>query len=210
MKQSLWSRHLAPCSLSLSTASCRPLFEEADASRYILTEAEYSSNESNYTWVDRLLNLLVAVLQWCQPILTTNNYDDLVSILLEKVNCQSLWQPFPVSGIARGKCRMVQVVTRLEACMHLKQFNQLGGLQLDRNIRAMVGPLSDFTQRTIRDQFSKLTQMATILSLESASEIFEYWGDGSEVTWRFTESQIRALLEQRVDYDKQEIAMLAL
>ncbi len=39
------------------------------------------------TWVDHLLGVLVAVLQWLQPLLTPNNYDALVASLLLKASC---------------------------------------------------------------------------------------------------------------------------
>ena len=38
------------------------------------------------TWVDHLLGVLVAVLQWLQPLLTPNNYDALVASLLLKAS----------------------------------------------------------------------------------------------------------------------------
>ena len=102
-----------------------------------------------------------------------------------------------------------QVVDRLEASMHLKRFNQLGGLQLDRNVRVLVSTLSEVTQRTVRDKFAKLSQMSTILSLESAQEVLEYWGDSSDFNWCFTESQVKTILGQRVDFDARDISMLA-
>lgn len=93
--------------------------------------------------------------------------------------------------------------------MHLKRFNQLGGLQLDRNIRTMISTLSDVTQRSIREKFTKLSQMATLLSLETVSEVSEIWGgEASEINWRFTDSQLRSVLEQRVDFDRHDIALV--
>lgn len=103
---------------------------------------------------------------------------------------------------------LVQVVDRLEASMHLKKFTQLGGLQLDRHVRVIVSTLSEITQRTVRDKFAKLSQMATLLSLENAEEVLEYWGE-SDFGWCFTESQVKAILEQRVDFDNHDISMLA-
>lgn len=93
--------------------------------------------------------------------------------------------------------------------MHLKKFTQLGGLQLDRHVRVIVSTLSEITQRTVRDKFAKLSQMATLLSLENAEEVLDYWGDSSDFAWCFTESQAKAILEQRVDFDSHDISMLA-
>lgn len=98
----------------------------------------------------------------------------------------------------------------LEACLHLKRFNQLGGLQLDRQVRQMVSSLAEASQRSVRDKFARLSQMATVLSLETAAEISEYWGEASDFSWRFSDSQIRAILSQRVDFSDQEIGQLVL
>ena len=53
---------------------------------YELTDAEYASNEAGDTWVDHLLGILVAMLQWLQPLLTPSNYDTLVASLLLKAS----------------------------------------------------------------------------------------------------------------------------
>jgi conserved oligomeric Golgi complex subunit 4 len=104
-----------------------------------------------------------------------------------------------------------QVVDRVEAAMHVKRFNQLGGLQLDRDVRNLVATVSDMTQRTVREKFGKLNQMATILSLETVAEMADYWGDNSgPLTWRLTEAQVREVLGQRVDFSPHDIALLIL
>ena len=40
--------------------------------------------------MDHLLGVLVAVLQWLQPLLTPNNYDALVALLLLKASSAPL------------------------------------------------------------------------------------------------------------------------
>lgn len=115
-----------------------------------------------------------------------------------------------VNGCDEGT-RGVQVVDRLEAAMQVKRFNQLGGLQLDRDVRTLVATVSDMTQRTVRDKFGKLNQMATILSLESVAEMADYWGEAAgPLTWRLSEAQVREVLGQRVDFSPHDIALLVL
>ena len=63
----------------------RPILDEAAGASYELSEAEYADNEAGDTWVQRLLAALVATLQWLQPLLTPNNYDTLVTSVLERV-----------------------------------------------------------------------------------------------------------------------------
>ena len=54
------------------------------------------------------------------------------------------------------------MVDRLEAVVRVKRFNQLGGLQLDRDVRMLVSTLSSLTQRTVRDKFAILSQVCAV------------------------------------------------
>ena len=94
--------------------------------------------------------------------------------------------------------------------MRLKRFNQLGGLQLDRDVRVLTSTLTDITQQAVRDHFARLSQMATILSLESVEEFLDFWGDSIAISWRFGESQVREILQQRTDFSQAEVAALQL
>lgn len=103
------------------------------------------------------------------------------------------------------------MIERLEAILRVKRFNQLGGLQLDRDVRTLVVTLSEVTQRTVRDKFAVLNQMGTLLSLETVSEVMDYWGVNSgPITWRLSEAQVKEVLGQRVDFDPLDIAALDL
>lgn len=164
----------------------RPILDEVAQVPYELSDAEYAANEVEDTWVQSLLGRLGAYLTTLQPLLTPANFEQLVSHLLEKV------------------------IDRLEATMRLKRFNQLGGLQLDRDVRILTSTLADITQQAVRDHFARLNQMATILSLESVAEFLDYWGESSTISWRFGEAQVREILQQRTDFLQDQIAALPL
>eukprot|EP00897_Mesotaenium_endlicherianum_P006163 jgi/Mesen1/5575/ME000281S04641 len=154
---------------------------------YDLTEAQYAENEVNDPWVQALLHAVEASVEWLQPLLTGGNYDALVHLVIDFVT------------------------RRLEALILQKRFNQLGGLQLDRDARALVGHFSAMTPRTVRDKFARLTQMATILNLEKVSEILDYWGENSgPMTWRLTPAEVRRVLGLRVDFRTEAINALKL
>ncbi|XP_002964874.2 conserved oligomeric Golgi complex subunit 4 [Selaginella moellendorffii] len=154
---------------------------------YELTEAQYAENEVNDPWVQKLLHGVEANVSWLQPLLTAGNYDTLVHLVIDFI------------------------VKRLEVVMGQKHFNQLGGLQLDRDARALVGHFSGMTQRTVRDKFARLSQMATILNLEKVSEILDYWGENSgPMTWRLTPNEVRRVLGLRLDFKPDAIAALKL
>jgi len=165
---------------------CTPLDEIAQLN-YQPSEAEYSAMEVEEQWTQRLLVAMEARLSWLRPMLVPDNYDGLVAHLVDKV------------------------AARLEAIVAKKRFNQLGGLQIDKDIRTLVSYMSELTQRTVRDKFARLTQMATVLSLEAPSEILDYWGENSgPITWRFGGAEVKDILAQRVDFTRSDLEALVL
>lgn len=169
------------------TPRIRPLLDSVATISYELSEAEYADNEVNDPWVQRLLHAVETNVAWLQPLMTANNYDSFVHLVIDFI------------------------VKRLEVIMMQKRFSQLGGLQLDRDARALVSHFSGMTQRTVRDKFARLTQMATILNLEKVSEILDFWGENSgPMTWRLTPAEVRRVLGLRVDFKPEAIAALKL
>ncbi|XVE91114.1 hypothetical protein DITRI_Ditri20bG0129100 [Diplodiscus trichospermus] len=169
------------------TPRVRPVLDSVATISYELSESEYADNEVNDPWVQRLLHAVEINVAWLQPLMTANNYDSFVHLVIDFI------------------------VKRLEVIMMQKRFSQLGGLQLDRDTRALVSHFSGMTQRTVRDKFARLTQMATILNLEKVSEILDFWGENSgPMTWRLTPAEVRRVLSLRVDFKPEAIAALKL
>ncbi|MBA0711096.1 hypothetical protein Golax_010325 [Gossypium laxum] len=169
------------------TPQIRPVLDSVATISYELSESEYAENEVNDPWVQRLLHAFEINVAWLQPLMTTNNYDSFVHLVIDFI------------------------VKRLEVIMMQKRFSQLGGLQLDRDTRALVSHFSGMTQRTVRDKFARLTQMATILNFEKVSEILDFWGENSgPMTWRLTPAEVRRVLSLRVDFKPEAIAALKL
>ncbi|XP_047308759.1 conserved oligomeric Golgi complex subunit 4-like [Impatiens glandulifera] len=170
------------------TPRIRPLLDKIATISYELSESEYADNEVNDPWVQRLLHTVEeGNVGWLQPLMTVNNYDSLVHMAIDFI------------------------VKRLEVIMMQKRFSQLGGLQLDRDTRALVSHFSTMTQRTVRDKFARLTQMATILNLEKVAEILDFWGESSgPMTWRLTPADVRRVLGLRIDFKPEAISALKL
>ncbi|KAF7139386.1 hypothetical protein RHSIM_Rhsim07G0007000 [Rhododendron simsii] len=169
------------------TGRIRPVLDSVATISYELSEAEYADNEVNDPWVQQLLHSADSNVAWLQPLMTANNYDSFVHFFIDFI------------------------VKRLEVIMMQKRFRQLGGLQLDRDTRALVSHFSSMTQRTARDKFARLTQMATILNLEKVSEIPDFWGENSgPMSWRLTPDEVRRMLRLRVDFKPEPIADLKL
>jgi hypothetical protein len=56
-------------------------------------------------------------------------------------------------------CRVLLLHTALCCCWGLQVFSQLGGLQLDRDIRSLVAAVGELSTKPVRDKFARLTQV---------------------------------------------------
>jgi len=81
---------------------------------------------------------------------------------------------------------------------------------LDKDLRVLINFLAGLTSWSIREKFARLTQIAIILSLESLSELYEYWNSPLTITWRLTPNEIRQVLLLRYDFKSAEIKALNL
>ncbi|XP_035204541.1 conserved oligomeric Golgi complex subunit 4-like [Stegodyphus dumicola] len=107
--------------------------------------------------------------------LTTSNFDALVSLLASDLTSQ------------------------FEKAVLSCQFNRLGGLQFDRELRLIIAYLTTVTTWTIRDKFARLSQISAILNLENVNEILDTWGSNSgSLTWRLTPTEVRQVLALRL------------
>mmetsp|Transcript_11124 Transcript_11124/g.40774 ORF Transcript_11124/g.40774 Transcript_11124/m.40774 type:complete len:733 (+) Transcript_11124:60-2258(+) len=175
-------------SLSLSyIQKIRPSLESIGSINYDMSEEEYAQVEVNDPWVQPLMYTVEHMLDGLPNLMTPNLYDSLVHLVVDFV------------------------VSRAEALVMHKKFNQLGGLQFDREIRALVSAFSGMTQRTVREKFARLTQIATVLNLEKVSEILDYWGENSgPMTWRLTPAELRRVLALRSEFSLDAISALPL
>eukprot|EP00042_Codosiga_hollandica_P052855 m.678045 g.678045 ORF g.678045 m.678045 type:complete len:235 (-) comp58577_c0_seq15:62-766(-) len=103
-----------------------------------------------------------------------------------------------------------ELSSALEHVLAQTSFTRYGGLQFDKDVRYLIGCLSTNTQWVIRDKFVRLTQIATLLNLEQLSELSEYWGSGSTITWRLTPAEARKVLALRVDFKADEVNKIRL
>ena len=71
---------------------------------------------------------------------------------------------------------------------------------LEKDVRNIVACTSALTQRTVRDKFARLSQMATLLNLETPAEVLDYWGDDA-MMWRLTPFEVKRVLKLRTEFD---------
>lgn len=83
--------------------------------------------------------------------------------------------------------------------------------QFDKDMRSLISFFVERSNRTVRSKLSRLTQLSRLLSLESPDELLEYWGaNEGPIPWEFNAAEARRILRQRVDFDADSIARLAL
>ena len=96
---------------------------------------------------------------------------------------------------------------RVEALLLAKRFDQLGALQLDRDVRALAKRLSELTSRSVRERIARLTQMSALLNLETEAEAVELWAAGG---WKLSAAEAKQVLLLRVDLRAEAVKALPL
>lgn len=61
----------------------------------------------------------------------------------------------------------------------------------------------------MRDKFARLSQIATILSIEKVEELADYCG-ADAIAWRLTPSEVRRIASLRIDFRPEDIKRLKL
>jgi len=173
--------------ISAIKSRLKPSMELLLSTGHNIDEETFAQYEADDPWIQTFIVDLDQFLQNFKSLLTTSNYEKFVSHLTN------------------------ELTTQMEKATLKIAFNRLGGLQYDKELRGLLGYLTNVTTWTIRDKFARLTQMATVLNLDKVDEIMDYWGSNSgPVTWRLTPSEVRQVLALRVDFGHDEIRQLKL
>ena len=146
-----------------------------------ITDEMFSDYAANDPWVQQTIVNIDMLIQSFKPSLTQANFDSFVNIVASEVTLQ------------------------LEKTVLKISFNRLGGLQFDKEVRSLSSFLTSLTSWTIRDKFSRLQQMASILNIETLAEIEECTGVN-----KLTPVEVRSILRLRVDFKPEEIKRVKL
>ncbi|KNC47766.1 uncharacterized protein AMSG_03993 [Thecamonas trahens ATCC 50062] len=150
---------------------------------YELSEAQFAANERTDPFVSSLISGLSGVVAPFKAALSAANYDAFIASV------------------------MVYVARRLESDVRRKRFNQLGALQFDKDVRALIAFFSSLTSRPVRDKFARLTQIATLLNVEAVGEVMEYWGT---LNWALKPAEVKRILRLRVEFSTNDVNGLKL
>eukprot|EP00210_Caulerpa_lentillifera_P000479 g462.t1 len=162
-----------------------PNLQEITKCEYQLDEQSYEQLSEMELWPHHITAQIERYSNQLMTRLTTENHSQVIDALMNAL------------------------VRRFEVQLMQKKFNQLGGLQLDRDVRLLVTRFSEMTQSAVRERFSRLTQMGTILCFESVEEMLDYWGDeGGSIDWKLSPGEIKSILRLRTDFSESNIAAL--
>lgn len=160
-----------------------PLIDRLKEIDYELGEQAYAEHEFQDPFVQALIRGLDIELKPILKCFTENNCKLFLDTLLEFL------------------------VARLEGHVFKRRFTFWGGLQLDKDVRQLSTFFGQIASHSVRDKFARLVQISSILQLDKAKEILDYWGDDNEV-WRLYESEVRKVLSLRVDFNAKDIKNL--
>ncbi|XP_055952685.1 conserved oligomeric Golgi complex subunit 4-like isoform X2 [Argiope bruennichi] len=168
----------------------KPWVDAFQSASHIITDDEFAQYEANDGARPFIQNFIISTdtfLKSLKDSLTTSNFDSIVSLLATELTSQ------------------------FEKAVMSCQFNRLGGLLFEKELRLIIAYLTTVTTWTIRDKFARLTQIASILNLENVSEILDTWGSNSgSLTWRLTPTEVRQVLALRKDFKSEDIKRLKL
>ena len=102
----------------------------------------------------------------------------------------------------------------MEEIIMKKPFDLYGGLQVDRDIRFIKQYFSGKTEKPVREKFTRLTHIASLLIVDKLSEAEDLWagggGHGGVLMWRLTASEAQQVLCLRKDLPREGIKTLNL
>lgn len=142
--------------------------------KYELSEEEFSANEDFNPFAREFLGAIERILSPYSSSLSASLYRTMV---------------FKVAGY---------LSKQIESSLKRRRVNQLGALQFDRDVRALVTFFVARSSRAVRDKFARLLQCAQVLGVDSPSEIsglVELAGD----EWQLSDADAKAIVGLRSD-----------
>ena len=91
------------------------------------------------------------------------------------------------------------VAQQMESFILQKKFTELGGLQLDKDVRYILAHFMKKCQVSVRDSFSRLTEISSLLLFQSVDEVEEHYSVHVLADCPLKEAEIRSVLALRTD-----------
>ena len=151
---------------------------------YNLSESQFAAKELNNAFTTKFIADMEKVLNLYKKYLTKFNFEELVELAI------------------------IILCEKMEGHIFSKRLNSFGGLQLDKDVREFMDYFSTKTDRSVRDKFSRLTQIAYLLKMSEVDDILEIWESAQH--WKLSVGEIRNVLSLRVDFKQEQIHNLSI
>lgn len=151
---------------------------------YNLSESQFAARELNNIFTTKFIANMEKVLNVYKKYLTKFNFEELVELAI------------------------IILCDYLERQIFAKRFSSFGGLQLDKDVREFMDYFSSKTDRSVRDKFSRLTQIAYLLKMSEVDDILEIWESAQH--WKLSVGEIKNVLSLRLDFKQEQIHNLSI
>ncbi|VDP48539.1 unnamed protein product, partial [Soboliphyme baturini] len=149
------------------------------------SEAEFAEMEASDVFVQQLVTVLDSVLNVFKAFLNQSVYNSFLEI---------------VAG---------SVAVDLEKVILNATYNRLGGLVLDKQIRGLSAYWTTVASWCLREKFSRLSQVVSLLNVESVVDAEGFYKSTS-LAWLLSPTEIKQVLALRVDLPGNDIRQLVL
>ncbi|KAN0022145.1 hypothetical protein ACTFIU_004314 [Dictyostelium citrinum] len=144
---------------------------------YEISDEEFANYEINDPFVMDFLSELMALLQPYKRKFIAENFDQLIHLM------------------------STFIAKTMEDFIMQKRFNQLGGIQLSKDIRKIIDFLCNITtEQNIRHKFTRLSQVVHLLTFDKVNDILEYWNQ-PDYKWNLNVLEIKLVLGRRSDFN---------
>ncbi|KAJ1643865.1 Golgi transport complex subunit 4 [Dispira simplex] len=175
----LWSHLLEQFALLTARPAMRTILQESYRDfKYVLTDEEYMDVKNDNLFVQRFILKLDAFTGSMRKWFTESNFNVYLQHAVD------------------------YVTTYWEKAVRLSKFNMLGAFCFDSDLRVIQQHLALVSSVPLRDKFTKLGQMADVLTLESPTEAVELWQTNqSTMTQYLSLTEFKNLLGNRIDFE---------
>ncbi|KAI1291602.1 Golgi transport complex subunit 4 [Mortierella claussenii] len=154
---------------------------------YVVTDEEYAEQESLNNFVHRFMSGFDGLIEPFKSTLTEDNYNQVIANAVASLT--KAW----------------------EKLIFQTKFNKMGAIRFDKDLRAVGFYLVSSTPFPVRENLTRLNQMAMLLDLEELEDLYEIWGnDSGAITWRLTDAEVRRILSSRIEFRPEDVARLKL
>jgi hypothetical protein len=157
-----------------------------DCLDYNLDQAQYKTYEINDPWVEAFIhNVQEAIISVYRNHLSAEVWEEVIGCLLDTL------------------------LVEFERILMKKTYTHYGGLQLYNDFQQLFKYFSSLVKRSVRDKFTRVMQITSLLTLEKVNEVLDYWHT-ENMKWRLTSEEAKQVLRRRNDFNVLAIDRLKL